>query len=93
MNKSKNTIAIGNPSEPGKVQLWCTFTRRKDHISFYVINGAWEGKLYENDGYLTINGSDRTLPAKIVWEGDVPSKFNRSWDYNEVIPWIEEQIR
>lgn len=87
--KSNKTIAISYPDTPDKVQLWCSYTEHHDHILFFVLNGAWDGR-FEN-GFVTIKGSSHSFPAKIVWKGKVPSRTNN--DYNMAINWIEGQIK
>jgi len=83
------TIAIAHPYDSNKVSLWCTFKKRKDHTEIYVINGAWSGKLYGD--YLVIDANNLEIPAEIIWEGDVPEP--QSYDYNEAIHWIEQQLK
>lgn len=77
-------IAIAYPD--GKVNLWCDVTSINEDgsIDFWVINGAWDGR-YHN-GQVYVNYTKATFPAMLVWVGD------RDGDYNEVIPWIQEQI-
>ena len=77
-------IAIAHAD--GKVGLWCDVTSINEDgsIDFYVLNGAWDGR-YHN-GTVFVDYTKATFPAMLVWVGD------RDGDYNDVIPWIQEQI-
>ena len=82
------TIAIG---ENKKVSLWCEVRRRHKNgrIDFYVINGAWEGHI--QNGMVHVDATKHKAPGEILWEGEVPTHL--SYDYNEAIPWIQEQLK
>lgn len=73
-------------SNSGKVSIWCDVTRiNKDgSIDFEVLNGAWSGR-YHN-GTVFVEYTKETIPAMLVWVGEL------NGDYNEVIPWIQNQI-
>jgi len=79
----KETIAIGKNS---KVSIWCSIYREYDTgtITFYVINGAWSGTL--KDGFIYIKG-EKISEGEVLWKGICPHD-----DYNEAIPWIQEQV-
>lgn len=83
-------FAVGDP-DTGKVSLWVKRTRPTDVIGWTrgeVINGLWNGKF---DGeQMIIQKTGRTVPAKIVWQGEAP--FGRD-HYNEAIAWIEQQVK
>ena len=70
----------------GKVGLWCHVNSINEDgsINFEVINGAWRGRY--NNGKVFVEYTKATFPAMLVWVGD------RDGDYNDVIPWIQEQI-
>lgn len=78
-------IAIADPD--GRVNLWCDVTSINEDgsIDFYVINGAWDGR-YHN-GTVFVEYTKATFPAMLVWVGK--AKYG---DYNDAIPWIQEQI-
>lgn len=77
-------IAIADTT--GKVSLWCDVNSINEDgsIDFYVLNGAWDGR-YHN-GTVYVEYTKATFPAMLVWVG------SRNGDYNNVIPWIQEQI-
>lgn len=77
-------IAIAYPD--GKVSLWCEVNSINEDgsINFYVINGAWNGK-YHN-GTVYVEYTKATHPGMLVWVG------SKGGNYNDVIPWIQEQI-
>ena len=70
----------------GKVGLWCDVTSINEDgsIDFWVFNGAWDGR-YHN-GTVFVEYTKATFPAMLVWVGDTDG------DYNDVIPWIQDQI-
>lgn len=78
-------IAIGSN---GKVSIWASVTRRHPdgRISFDVYNGAWRGSI--KDGVVHVNATKADFPAEILWQGRAPMS-----GYNDVIPWIEQQIK
>ena len=77
-------IAIADTD--GKVHLWCDVTNINEDgsIDFYVLNGAWNGR-YHN-GTVFVEYTKATFPAMLVWVGHTGGY------YNDVIPWIQEQI-
>jgi len=99
---SRTTIAIAARGSQ-KVELWCDGVKRRPNgtVSFYVINGAWNGALTK-DGQLRINvpashdgrfkarTREEPGPYDIVWEGKAPFS---DVEYNEAIQWIEGQIK
>ena len=70
----------------GKVGLWCHVNSINEDgsIDFYVLNGAWDGR--HHNGTVFVEYTKATFPAMLVWVGA------RNGDYNDVIPWIQEQI-
>ena len=70
----------------GKVGIWCDVTgiNEDGSINFYVLNGAWDGRYHSGTVY--VEYTKATFPAMLVWVGE------RDGDYNDVIPWIQEQI-
>lgn len=77
------TIAIGRNSQ---VSIWCNNIREYNNgtITFDVINGAWSGTL--KDGLIYIKG-EKIAEGEVLWKGICPHD-----DYNEAIPWIQEQV-
>lgn len=89
------TFAIAHPNTPKIVSIWCNDEGKMKDGSrkFSVINGAWKGYLFE-DNTLLVERTGARLPAIVVWEGEVPITYKRSFGYyNEAIHWIEEQIK
>lgn len=78
-------IAIANAD--GNVSIWCDVRSINEDgsIDFWVINGAWKGR-YSN-GQVFIEDTKKTVPGILVWVGE------REEGYNDVIPWIEEEIK
>ena len=85
------TFAIG--PETGKLAtIWCEYSLpigAGSLTKFTCINGAWNGAYQAGMG-VRVQDSLHFLPAKIVWEGEVPREFAR--DYNDAIAWINAQI-
>ena len=77
-------IAIATPD--GRVSLWgdVSSINEDGSIDFYVINGAWDGR-YHN-GQVYIEYTKATIPGMLVWVG------SRDGNYNDVIPWIQDEI-
>lgn len=77
-------IAIANTD--GNVSLWCSVNSINEDgsIDFDVINGAWRGR-YDN-GRVFVEYTKATFPGILVWVGQ------RGGDYNDVIPWIQDEI-
>ena len=85
------TIAIAYPDRPTEVNLWCTVEKvlPDGSITFYVINGAWNGILYTN-GTFKVNMTGTIFPGIKVWEGRAPFS---DMQYNEAIQWINKQLK
>lgn len=85
------TIAIAHPDNPNDVKIWCDVEKvlADGTIVFYVINGAWKGKLF-TDNTLQVADDAKRIPAIKVWEGLVPRPYNQ--DYNLAIPWINAEL-
>jgi hypothetical protein len=83
-------IAIADTT--GKVSLWCSVTSINEDgsIDFYVINGAWSGR-YDN-GKVFVEYTKATYPGFLVWVGQAKYRSDGGQDYNDAIPWIQEQI-
>lgn len=77
-------IAIAD--DTGKVSLWCSVDNINEDgsIDFDVINGAWRGKYHNNTVF--VEYTKATFPGFLVWVGQ------KGGNYNDVIPWIQEQI-
>ena len=80
-------IAIADTT--GNVSIWCEVIgiNKDGSINFSVINGAWDGKYHNNTVY--VEYTKATYPGFLVWVGR--AKFNEQ-DYNDAIPWIQDQI-
>lgn len=91
------TIALASPENPKIVRCWCTFERKPDgSMRIDVLNGAWQGIFYPDKNIIQMDemwkGKPSTsVPAILVWEGEVPRPHGR--DYNTAIPWINEQLQ
>jgi hypothetical protein len=77
-------IAIADKG--GKVSIWCNVNSIEEDgsINFRVINGAWDGK-YSN-GTVFVEYTKATYPGNLVWVG------SRGGNYNDVIPWLQDEI-
>ena len=77
-------IAIAD--NDGRINLWCTVEgiNEDGSINFWVINGAWYG-VY-NNGKVFVEYTKATFPGMLVWVG------SRNGNYNDVIPWIQDEI-
>jgi len=80
-------IAIADNT--GNISLWCEVIgiNKDGSINFSVINGAWDGKYHNNTVY--VEYTKATYPGFLVWVGQ--AKFGGQ-DYNDAIPWIQEQV-
>lgn len=77
-------IAIAD--NDGRINLWCEVNSINEDgsINFWVINGAWDGK-YHN-GQVYVEYTKALFPGMLVWVGDAKG------NYNDVIPWIQDEI-
>ena len=86
------TLGISHPSDPKKVRVWAEI-RGKDDIGerFECLNGSWYGWLINERAQLKIDVYEESVhPCIVVWEGEIP--YSYSYNYNEAIRYIEEQI-
>ena len=76
-------IAIADST--GNVSLWCHVISINEDgsVDFDVINGAWRGRY--DSGKVFIEYTKATIPGFLVWVGQ------RGGNYNDVIPWIQEE--
>lgn len=80
-------MQIAIAAATGKVSIWCSVDKiNKDgSIDFSVINGAWDGTYH--DGQVYVKHTNELFSGNLVWVGE------RGGNYNDVIPWIQEQIK
>lgn len=77
-------IAIAD--ENNRIFVWAdVIGYERSTTLFDVLNGGWRGCISHD--IVTVTNTSKSHPGKIVWNGVAP--FG---DYNEAIPWIQEQV-